>query len=281
MERHVEIAWDDASAANKRNWNDRAALHEQAYGLDAFRRDPDHISGVVRDDLPVLTQHLPVGLAGRDLLHLQCHIGTDTISWARLSAHVTGLDFSPASLDVARQLAKETDITATWVESDVLKARAAVDGDFDIVYTSIGTIIWLNDLDVWAAQIAQLLRPGGVFFIRDGHPMMYAIDEDAPGLQLRWGYFPTGLAQTWDDDGTYAGDGKVSNSRTYEWPHSISEIIGSLLRAGLTIERFDEGQTLPWRFSPRMEELSDGNYAWPETERHIVPCTFTIVARKR
>ena len=81
--------------------------------------------------------------------------------------------------------------------------------------------------------------------------------------------------------GTYAGDGKVSNSRTYEWPHSISEIIGSLLRAGLTIERFDEGQTLPWRFSPRMEELSDGNYAWPETERHIVPCTFTIVARKR
>lgn len=279
-ERHVDIQWDDARDANKLNWNDRALLHEQAYGIEAFLRDPQHISGVVRDDAPVLAEHLPNGLNDLDVLHLQCHIGTDSISLARLGARVTGLDFSPASLDVARRLAEQTDITVEWVESDVLDARAAVTGYYDVVYTSIGTIIWLNDLDRWAAQIAQLLRPGGVFFIRDGHPMMYALDEEAEDLTLRWGYFPTGQAQTWDDDSTYAGDGKVEHTRTYEWPHPISEIIGALLRAGLTIERFDEGATLPWQFSSRMHELPDGNYAWPESEQHIVPCTFTLVARQ-
>ncbi|MGO1405161.1 class I SAM-dependent methyltransferase [Agrococcus casei] len=278
--RHVDIDWSDARAANQLNWNDRASLHEEAYGIERYANDRELISGVVREDAPVLSQHLNAGLSGLDLLHLQCHIGTDTISLARLGARVTGLDFSPASLEVAKRLAIETDITADWVEADVLDARQAVSGDFDVVYTSIGTIIWLPDLDRWAKQIAALLRTNGVFFIRDGHPMMYALDEEAPDLTLRWGYFPTGQAQTWDDETTYAGDGKVEHTRTYEWPHLISEIITALLRAGLVIERLDEGQTLPWRFSPRMVELEDGDFAWPDSERSIVPCTFTIVARK-
>ena len=277
----MRISWDDAKDANRANWNDRAALHEESYRIERFISDPGLLSDVVSRDSRVLAEHLPDGsLEGLDLLHLQCHIGTDTISLGRLGATVTGLDFSPASLDVARRLAAATNTTATWVEADVLAAREAVSGDFDVVYTSIGTIAWLDDLERWAEQIAGLLRPGGLFFIRDGHPMMYALDEEADGLQLRWDYFPTGRAQVWDDDSTYAGDGKVSHTRTYEWPHPISEILGSLLRAGLVIERFDEGQTLPWRFSPRMVELPDGNFEWPAGEREIVPCTFTVVARK-
>lgn len=277
----MRISWDDAKDANRANWNDRAALHEESYRIERFISDPGLLSDVVSQDSRVLAEHLPDGsLEGLDLLHLQCHIGTDTISLGRLGATVTGLDFSPASLDVARRLAAATNTTATWVEADVLAAREAVSGDFDVVYTSIGTIAWLDDLERWAEQIAGLLRPGGLFFIRDGHPMMYALDEEADGLQLRWDYFPTGRAQVWDDDSTYAGDGKVSHTRTYEWPHPISEILGSLLRAGLVIERFDEGQTLPWRFSPRMVELPDGNFEWPAGEREIVPCTFTVVARK-
>lgn len=277
----MRISWDDAKDANRANWNDRAALHEESYRIERFISDPGLLSDVVSQDSRVLAEHLPEGsLEGLDLLHLQCHIGTDTISLGRLGATVTGLDFSPASLDVARRLAAATNTTATWVEADVLAAREAVSGDFDVVYTSIGTIAWLDDLERWAEQIAGLLRPGGLFFIRDGHPMMYALDEEADGLQLRWDYFPTGRAQVWDDDSTYAGDGKVAHTRTYEWPHPISEILGSLLRAGLVIERFDEGQTLPWRFSPRMVELPDGNFEWPAGEREIVPCTFTVVARK-
>jgi SAM-dependent methyltransferase len=275
----VAIDWESARSANRDNWNDRAALHEQAYGLEAFD-DPEHLSDVVREDLSVLTSFLTDGsIAGLGVCHLQCHLGTDTISLARAGASVTGLDFSPASLRSAARLAARAGASVTWVESDVLDARDAVEGDFDVVYTSIGTITWLNDLDRWAEQVHALLKPGGTFFIRDGHPALYALDEDASALSTRYAYFGDGRAQQWDDDSTYAGDGTVGHARTYEWPHPLSEIIGALLRAGLRLLHFDEGRTLPWRFSPRMVEV-DGGFAWPDAERNLIPCTYTIVARR-
>ncbi|WP_341957401.1 class I SAM-dependent methyltransferase [Microbacterium sp. LWH13-1.2] len=275
----VEIGWDAARSANLRNWDDRVPLHEEAYGLDAYD-DPSHISDVVSDDLPVLDRFVRGGnLSGLDVCHLQCHIGTDTISLARSGARVTGVDFSEPALRVAASLAERTGTAATWVQTDVLEARNAVSGDFDVVYTSIGTICWLQDLDRWAAQIVALLRPGGTFFIRDGHPALLALDEDAEGFVTRYSYFGDGRAQQWDDETTYAGDGTVAHARTYEWPHPLSEILGSLLRAGLRLVHFDEGRTLPWRFSPRMVEVPRG-YAWPEAERNLIPCTFTIVAYK-
>lgn len=275
----VDIDWEAARGANRDNWDDRVPLHESAYGLAAFD-DPAHISDVVRDDLPVLRRFVPNGsLSGLDLCHLQCHIGTDTVSLARSGATVTGVDFSAPALTAAAALAARTGTAATWVETDVLDARTAVKGDFDVVYTSIGTITWLEDLDRWAAQIASLMRTGGTFFIRDGHPALYALDEEAPTLTTRYRYFGDGRAQRWDDDSTYAGDGKVAHPRTYEWPHPLSEIIGALLRSGLRLVHFDEGRTLPWRFTSRMVEVP-GAYAWPEAERDLIPCTYTIVARK-
>lgn len=176
---HVDVDWDQARATNRANWDDRVPIHEGAYAIDALS-DPGHRSDVVREDLPALTPWLPNGsLAGLDVCHLQCHIGTDTVSLAREGARLTGVDFSPAALASAAGLASRLGLDVTWVETDVLDARAAVTGDFDVVYTSIGTICWLPDLDRWAAQVAGLLRPGGVFFIRDGHPAMYALDEEA------------------------------------------------------------------------------------------------------
>ena len=276
---NVEIDWEAARSANLQNWDDRVALHEVAYGLDAFD-DPTHISDVVSDDLPVLARFLPgESLSGLDLCHLQCHIGTDTISLARSGAVVTGVDFSAPALRVARALATRSGAGATWVQTDVLDARRAVFGDFDVVYTSIGTICWLEDLDRWAEQIVALLRPGGTFFIRDGHPAMLALDEDATEITTRHPYFGDGRAQQWDDASTYAGDGTVDHPRTYEWPHPLSEILGALLGAGLRLIHFDEGRTLPWQFSPRMVEVPRG-YAWPDAERNLIPCTYTIVARK-
>ncbi|WP_439690334.1 class I SAM-dependent methyltransferase [Curtobacterium sp. SP.BCp] len=277
---HVSVDWDQARDTNRANWDDRVPIHEGAYDIDALS-DPDHRSGVVREDLPVLARWLPGdSLDGLDLCHLQCHIGTDTVSLAREGARVTGVDFSPAALASARALADRLGVEATWVETDVLDARAAVTGDFDVVYTSIGTICWLDDLDRWAAQVAALLRPGGVFFIRDGHPALYALDEDADELVARHRYFADGTAQQWDDAGTYAGDGTVANTRTYEWPHPLSEIVNALLGTGLRLRFLDEGRTLPWRFSARMEETGDGNFAWPGADRDRIPATFTIVATK-
>ena len=273
----AEIDWHEARAANLANWEERVPLHEQAYGLDAYD-DPSHLSDVVRHDLTTLSRFLP-SIEGLDVCHLQCHIGTDTLSLARAGAMVTGVDFSPEALASAQRLAERHGVKATWVQTDVLDARAAVKGDFDLVYTSIGTITWLSDLDRWAAQIAGLLRSGGHFYIRDGHPALYSLDEHAPDLRIAYRYFPNGHAQAWDEESTYAGDGKLTRTRTYEYPHPISEVLNALVGAGLQILRLEEDTTLPWLFSSRMVEV-EGGYAWPEGERDRVPCTFTLVARK-
>ena len=275
----IAIAWDAARASNRENWEDRVPLHEKAYGISDLD-DPDHLSSVVRTDLTALAPFLPNGtVTGMDVCHLQCHIGTDTLSLARAGARVTGVDFSPAALASATGLAKRMGLDATWVETDVLDARAAVPGDFDLIYTSIGTINWLPDLDRWASQIAGLLRAGGTFYIRDGHPVLYGLDEQADGLHLRYPYFNTGHAQVWDEETTYAGDGTVKHPRTYQWAHPLSDIINALIRSGLQILQVDEGTTLPWKFSPRMIQVPEG-FAWPEAERDLIPCTYTIIARK-
>ncbi|WP_045732770.1 class I SAM-dependent methyltransferase [Pseudarthrobacter chlorophenolicus] len=275
----IAVDWETARATNRDNWEDRVPLHEEAYGLGALD-DPGYLTPVVRTDLEALAPYVPGGsVAGLDVCHLQCHIGTDTVSLARAGARVTGVDFSPAALASAAGLAEKLGLHVAWVEADVLQARAAVSGDFDVVYTSIGTITWLPDLAQWASQVATLLKPGGTFYIRDGHPALYAVDEDAEGLQLRYPYFNRGEAQLWDEESTYVGDGKVAHSRTYQWAHPLSDILNSLIGAGLQILRLDEGTTLPWKFSPRMVEVPNG-YAWPEAERDLVPCTYTVVARK-
>ena len=278
-EDHTGIDWNSARAANLENWEDRVPLHEDSYGIEALDH-PDQLTPVIRTDLAVLGPFLPQGtVAGLDVCHLQCHIGTDTLSLVRAGARVTGVDFSPGALASAARLGRRLGLEATWVETDVLDARAAVNGDFDVVYTSIGTVTWLPDLRRWAAQVAALLRPGGTFYIRDGHPVLYSIDETAESPVLRYPYFGNGRAQVWDDESTYAGEGTVAHSRTYEWAHPLSEIIGSLLGAGLQILHVGEDTTLPWKFSPRMVEVPDG-FAWPEAERALVPCTYTIIARR-
>ncbi|WP_084102301.1 bifunctional 2-polyprenyl-6-hydroxyphenol methylase/3-demethylubiquinol 3-O-methyltransferase UbiG [Demequina sp. NBRC 110051] len=275
------VSWEEARSVNLANWEARVPLHVDAYPeVAALRADPAAMSAVVAHDLEALGRSLPAGIAGLDVCHLQCHIGTDTLSLARAGARVTGVDFSPSALAAARALAAELGLAATWVETDVLDARAAVVGDFDLVYTSIGAITWLRDLDRWAAQVAALLRPGGVFYLRDGHPALYSLDETADGLVTRYRYFANGDAIEWNDESTYAGDGTVTSPRTLEYPHALSETVTALLSSGLALEAFDEGTTLPWKFSDLMEGLPGGDYAYPEPLRSRIPTTFTLVARK-
>lgn len=278
----VDISWEDARNTNLENWNDRVPIHvSSGYDISGFSSKPGHISEVVKYDLPYLAKHLADGtVEGKSLCHLQCHIGTDTLSFARLGATVTGVDFSQPALDAAAALAAAIDQPATWVQGDVLEAARIVGKKFDVVYTSIGTITWLKDLNVWARQIAELLVDGGVFYIRDGHPTLFTLDESVHPPAVRYRYFANGLAQEWNDESTYAGEGTVAHSRTFEFPHSISEILTALLAAGLRIEAFEEGDTLPWEFSPHMIKTESGDYRWPDDLREVIPCTFTVVARK-
>ncbi|MDF7640040.1 class I SAM-dependent methyltransferase [Bifidobacterium sp. ESL0784] len=190
---------------NRANWDDRAEVHfNGAYGdIDALIADSQTLTPVVRRDWRVLEPFLPNGsLTGQRLLHLQCHIGTDTLCWARLGAKdVYGLDFSPVSLRHARDIAARAGQHITYVEGDACKAAEALPGKrFDVIVTSVGTVTWLPKLDGWAQSIADLLAPGGVFMIRDDHPLHFALDDS--GLTLGNDYFP-GTEDSYDTDQTY------------------------------------------------------------------------------
>lgn len=285
---------DDATAraANRANWDERAAIHEASasYAIERFLREPTFLSSVVREDLAPLATAIgrdaasPHPLEGLDLAHLQCHIGTDTLSLARLGARVTGIDFSPASLEAARRLFAASGAEGTFVESDATTAADAVAGDFDVVYTSIGTITWFRDLDAWAASIARLLRPGGTFYIRDAHPHVLSVDDEREDgeYRIRYRSLPNGHPEVWDETETYTGDAAViASSRTYDWPHSLGEIVTALLGAGLRVTGLSEGTTLPWKALPQFVETDDGTaYALPEGDRELFPLTFTITATR-
>lgn len=253
------------------------------YDLDGLAADPSRITDVATDDLAILLPHLSgQTVEGLDVVHLQCHIGTDTLSLARSGARMTGVDFSAESLSVARALAERAGLQIEYVESEVTASHKALGKTFDLVYTSIGTITWLPDLQRWAEAVVALLRPGGTFFIRDGHPMMYAIDFEQPDpLTLRHRYFNTGEPEVWDLPGTYT-DGEASSIthvRTYEWPHPISEIISELIGVGLTIVHFAEEKTLPWEAFPNLI-YRDRRFVLPPHLENLLPLTFSLVARK-
>lgn len=275
---YIDVEHPAAYAANRANWDERVPHHLLNYGLESFG-DPAYLSDVVAHDLPVL-ERFAGPLGGQRLVHLQCHIGSDSVSLARAGASVTGVDFSPAAVAAATDLAERLGVDARFVEANVIDAAAAVGTEADVVYTSIGTICWLPDLDAWAQQIHRLLRPGGVFYFRDTHPVALTLDPDSPTrLTPLLHYFAGRQAERWDDPTTYAGDGLMEKSVTYEWPHPISEVLQALLAAGLRLEFFDEGDVLPWQLFPTMQR-ERGGWVLPPDQAVSVPLTFTVVARR-
>ena len=218
---------DHHREANRANWDDRATLHGASgglgYGIDRYVHDRSLLSDVVRFDRERLGD-----VAGLRTAHLQCHIGTDTLSLARLGARVTGLDFSPVSVEKARDLVARTGDDVDFVESDVYAATDVLDaGSFDLVYTGIGALCWLPSIERWAATVAALLRPGGRLFIREGHPILWAMDETIDDdLHLRFPYFESEEPLEWDDDSSYvATDRPLTATKTYEWNHGLGEIV--------------------------------------------------------
>ncbi|MET0433308.1 MAG: class I SAM-dependent methyltransferase [Cellulomonas sp.] len=272
----------DAVAVNRRSWDAVVPAHLVAYGADAFAAEDGRITSVVRDDLAALAPHLPGGSpAGLDLVHLQCHIGLDTLSWARLGALVTGIDLSGASTDAARALAERAGLAATFLESDVAHALDVCTDRFDVVYTGIGGLCWLPDLDAWARTVAGLLRPGGTFYVREAHPVLYALDAERTDddLVLTQPYFG-GAPRHHRHASTYAGAAVPEDARdTYEWQHGLAEVVQALLGAGLRLVAIAEHRTIPWRALPGMVPTGDGSWALPEGGDRL-PLTFSLTATK-
>ncbi len=273
---------DEFISANRANWDERVPSHLEAYGAEDFAADPAAISRIVIDDALALAPHLPGGsVEGLKLMHLQCHIGTDTLSWARLGAHVTGIDFSSESIRAARGLAERSGLNARFEVSTVDDVTDVVSETFDVVYTSVGVLVWLPRLDSWARSIHALLKPGGVFYVRDTHPVLGAVDQDRDDnlLVLNQPYFETEAPARYDDGTTYADDEiRLGNATTYEWSHSLSEIIQALIDAGLTITSFTEGKSIPWKALPGLVD-SPAGYVLPEHPERL-PLEFSVTARR-
>ncbi|NEW40140.1 class I SAM-dependent methyltransferase [Nocardia cyriacigeorgica] len=272
----------EAVAANRANWDDRADVHARSemYDVEAFLADPTDISQVVRNDLSVLAPHLPdSGIEGRSLLHLQCHIGTDTVSWARLGAvEVHGLDLSPNSLRHATRIAAADGRDITWVEGDARYASTRIDRRFDTIVTSAGTIVWLPDLTEWAQSIHDLLEPGGVFLIRDDHPLLGAVEFEP--WTVNDDYLSGGGARTYEDSGTYTedSDGRIAHTTNTEWRHDLGEVITALLKAGLRIEAVEELPYMDWPAFPGLVPCAEGWALEPGFPR--IPLNFAVVARR-
>ncbi len=236
---------------------------------------------MVRYDLPRLGR-----LDDLDVVHLQCHIGTDTVSLARLGARsVTGLDFSPAALEAARDLATRAGAEVTFVEADVDDAVQALGAQSaDVLYTGIGALCWLPDIRRWANIVAALLRPGGRLFIREGHPVLWAMSDPRPDglLVIEYPYFETAGTLFVEHD-SYAGSGTVTSPESIVFNHGLGEIFSALLDAGLSITGFEEHRELAWNF------FGDAMMASPDFDEEFVlregsdrmPMTYTLQAVKQ
>jgi SAM-dependent methyltransferase len=271
---------DESLRINRASWDERAPAHAASpgYSVDRFLSDPAFISDVVRFDLPRLGD--VTGLTG---VHLQCHIGTDTISLARLGARMTGLDFSPASIEQARRLAETAGPMVEFVEAEVYDAPAILGRErFDFVFTGIGAICWLPSIRRWAEVVAELLVPGGWLFIREGHPMMWTLaDRDDDLLVVEQSYFERAEPNVWDEGGTYVEtDVQFETTVTHDWNHGLGEIVTALFDVGMELRMLVEHDSVPWEAFPGHMERT-GEKEWRLAERPWrLPHSYTLRAVK-
>lgn len=266
---------------NRANWDDRAAAHAASsdYHVQRFLDDPSYLSGVVRFDLPLLGS-----IEGDRGVHLQCHIGTDTLSLARLGAQMTGVDFSPRSLDVARRLADATGTSIEYVEANVYAAPSLIGyHGFDFVFTGVGALCWLPSISEWAQVVADLLKPGGRLFIREGHPMLWAIDEERSDvIAVDYPYYETEQPLIDDDGGTYVEtDATFGNNTAHSWNHGLGEMFTALTNVGMQVTGLVEHDSVPWEALPGKMSCDDAG-EWKLIERpERLACTYTLQAVRR
>ena len=266
----------DRLAENRDSWDRWADINVASdfYDVEGFVAGRSSLDEIEREGVG--------DVAGKRLLNLQCHFGMGTISWARLGATVTGVDFSPRAIELARALAERCGVDATFVCADVTEAAAHVDGPFDVVFTSYGAISWLPDLTPWAETIAALLAPGGVFFVADSHPTVWMFD-DAPGavdttLRYKYPYFSrTPLRE--ELTGNYADPASDVTTVTHSWQHTFEDIIGSLIGAGLRITSLREYDRIVWPWFDYLVRGDDGMWRMPPGAADI-PLMFSVTATR-
>jgi SAM-dependent methyltransferase len=262
---------------NREHWTELVRIHTEQpsayYDIARFKAGGLSLRTLEREEVG--------DVRGKRLLHLQCHFGLDTLSWARLGATATGLDFCEEAIARARQLAAETALEAEFVCGDVDQLADGIGRTFDIVFTSYGTTTWLPDLGRWASLIAHSLRPGGMFYIIDGHPFSMCVnnDSDPSVLKVASTYFHRPDASRYEGDGDYAVPDARVTSPSYEWSHSLGEIVTALATAGLRIEFLHEFPCCDYEYLQNMRRDDDG-WWWLQDDKVRMPHTYSIKATR-
>jgi SAM-dependent methyltransferase len=266
----MKEAFEPYFEANRQGWNLKTEVHKTSefYQTEAWKASGE--TSLNEIELRELGPHV----AGRKLLHLQCHFGQDTLSWARLGAKVTGCDLSDNAIDFARELSRDLNIPARFVRCNLYDLPDHLKGKFDVVFTSYGTIGWLPDLDRWAAVIAHFLKKKGVFYIADFHPVIWMMDEEMQ--KLKYPYLNAGVIET-DQVGSYADRYAEIRYKEYGWNHGLSEIINSLIRHGLQIEFLNEYTWSPYNCFSNTVQGSDGHFRIRGLE-DVLPMVYSIRA---
>jgi 2-polyprenyl-3-methyl-5-hydroxy-6-metoxy-1,4-benzoquinol methylase len=267
----MEKQHPDYFTANKAAWNKRTGVHKDSafYDLAAFKAGKTSLNKIELEGVG------PV--KGRSLLHLQCHFGMDTLSWAREGATVTGVDLSDAAIDLAKEINDELKLDANFICSNVYDLKENLQEQFDIVFTSYGTIGWLPDLDKWAGIVNHFLKPGGTFYIADFHPALWMMDENF--TSIKYDYFNTGVIAE-ENTGTYTDREAPIRSQEYSWNHPFSEILTSLIKQGLTITLFEEYPYSAYNCFNNLEQGGDGMWRIKGMEGKL-PMMYAIKAVKK
>ena len=255
-------------ASNRELWNQWTDVHVESdfYAVDRFLEGESSLQSIELEEMGEVD--------GKSLLHLQCHFGLDTLSWARRGARVTGVDLSPRAVSRARDLASRAGLEATFHDGDVLELDLG--RGFDVVFTSYGVLDWLQDLDRWAAVVAAHLKPGGLFYMVEFHPVLGLLDDR--GRSVEGSYFPADEPVRFKEQGTYADPDAAVGGTSYTWPHSLAEILSALLNVGLRLESFREFDFSPYDCFPFTQEVAPGRSVIPGLEGKV-PLCFSVRAR--
>ncbi len=262
--------YQKAYRVNRETWNKKVAIHASSnfYDLEAFKKGGSSLHGYELEALGDVSE--------KKLLHLQCHFGQDTLSWARMGAKCTGVDISEEGITLAKKLNRELDLNANFVCCNVLDTSQYVTDLFDIVFTSYGTIGWLPDLNPWAKMIAQRLKPSGVFYIVEFHPIAWMFDYTQIPAQLKYGYHQKETIYE-EYQGTYADPTSTMVSKEFSWNHGLGEIVSALSAQGLRIDFLKEQDGSPYDIFPNLQKQENGFYELPTK---LFPLIFELKATK-
>lgn len=253
------------------SWWDKATLIHSAsslYDLPGFLKGKSSLQPLEREELG--------DVRGKTLLHLLCHFGMDTLSWAREGAIVTGVDVSKESIKLAKKLSKDTSTPATFICSDVYSLHKVLNKEFDIIFASYGVLLWLSSMEKWAKVIHRFLKKGGVFYIVEVHPFTNMLSYD---FKMEYKYFDKGPYED-TTPGTYTDWNADVSGTTYQWSYTISDIVTACINEGLTIEHLHEFPfTMYDQFPGLMKVNKKGQYVL-KNSRIQIPLLFSLKARK-